>query len=180
MTTIYLNSLQVIILVLWVLTWITSRPWRKGWFLFLYLMTGIGLRKRYSPRASKFNAHLVGFGVPNYKDDIGTDLAVLSRCNHTVLSHGTFSFWAGFLAGGKRILPYMILNGKVKDLDKKLDPFMLPDEKLMLSEAWRGVMSDTIRRIDPRTLRCSHGKQANCKDPREELGSKGRWGDSHF
>ena len=36
------------------------------------------------------------------------DLSLLSQCNHTIMSHGTYSFWAGFLAGqgkGLRILP---------------------------------------------------------------------------
>ena len=30
------------------------------------------------------------------------DLSLLSQCNHTITSYGTFSFWAGFLAGGGR------------------------------------------------------------------------------
>jgi len=29
------------------------------------------------------------------------DLATLSKCNHTIISGGTFSFWAAWLAGGK-------------------------------------------------------------------------------
>jgi hypothetical protein len=36
------------------------------------------------------------------------DLALLAACNHTILTYGTFGFWAGLLAGGgngKRILP---------------------------------------------------------------------------
>jgi hypothetical protein len=39
---------------------------------------------------------------------VGRDLALLAACNHTILTYGTFGFWAGFLAGGgngKRILP---------------------------------------------------------------------------
>ena len=36
---------------------------------------------------------------------IGHDLAVMSLCNHTILTYGTFSHWAGFLAGGSRVLP---------------------------------------------------------------------------
>ena len=30
----------------------------------------------------------------------GYDLSLLSLCNHTILSYGTFSYWAGVLAGG--------------------------------------------------------------------------------
>ena len=36
------------------------------------------------------------------------DLALLSACNHTITSYGTYSFWANALAGrgkGKRIIP---------------------------------------------------------------------------
>ena len=36
---------------------------------------------------------------------IGHDLAVMSLCNHTILTYGTFSHWMGFLAGGSRVLP---------------------------------------------------------------------------
>ena len=35
------------------------------------------------------------------------DLSLLSQCNHTITSYGTFSFWAGFLAGGGRGLRVM-------------------------------------------------------------------------
>jgi galactoside 2-L-fucosyltransferase 1/2 len=31
------------------------------------------------------------------------DLSVLSMCNHTIASTGTFSWWAGYLAGGQTI-----------------------------------------------------------------------------
>ena len=36
------------------------------------------------------------------------DLSLLTLCNHTITSYGTYSFWAGFLAGqakGVRIIP---------------------------------------------------------------------------
>ena len=36
------------------------------------------------------------------------DLALVSQCNHSITSHGTFSFWAGLLAGrgrGLRVIP---------------------------------------------------------------------------
>ena len=38
----------------------------------------------------------------------GLDLALLASCDHTITSHGTYSFWASFLAGngtGLRIIP---------------------------------------------------------------------------
>ena len=35
----------------------------------------------------------------------GVDLAVLSRCNHSIVDYGTFGMWAALLAGGKIVLP---------------------------------------------------------------------------
>ena len=68
---------------------------------------------------------------------IGTDLAILSRCNHTILSYGTFSFWAGFLSGGKRIIPSMILSNYVSSpLDIDLDSFTMTDEGLEYEADW--------------------------------------------
>ena len=32
--------------------------------------------------------------------DDGQDLALLSQCNHTIMTVGTFGWWAGYLAGG--------------------------------------------------------------------------------
>ena len=35
----------------------------------------------------------------------GADLALLAACNHLVVTHGTFSFWAAYLAGGEVVAP---------------------------------------------------------------------------
>jgi hypothetical protein len=40
-----------------------------------------------------------------YISSIGHDMALMSMCNHTILTYGTFSYWLGFLAGGDVILP---------------------------------------------------------------------------
>ena len=58
-------------------------------------------------------------------------MALLASCNHTILSYGTFSFWSGFLSGGKRIVPSMIIYKWKKPLDKKLGSFVFPDEGLV-------------------------------------------------
>ena len=34
-------------------------------------------------------------GDPSDPGSVGADLALLAACNHTILSYGTFSFWAG-------------------------------------------------------------------------------------
>ena len=61
---------------------------------------------------------------------LGTDLAILSSCNHTILSYGTFSFWSGFLSNGKRIIPSMITNNMNNPLSVSLGPFDLTDKGL--------------------------------------------------
>ena len=57
--------------------------------------------------------HIAGsLQYPEYRDNktmsTGLDLALLSLCNHTITSYGSYSFWASFLAGeglGRRIIP---------------------------------------------------------------------------
>ena len=38
-------------------------------------------------------------------DNSASDLALLVNCNHTIQSYGTFSYFAGFLANGYKIIP---------------------------------------------------------------------------
>ncbi len=38
---------------------------------------------------------------PTHPRSSGYDLVLLSQCNHTIISTGTFSWWAGWLAGGQ-------------------------------------------------------------------------------
>ena len=113
------------------------------------------------PRVPTAHIFPVGNGKAGSQFDIGVDLATLSQCNHTILSYGkgllvtlvagnslfhcviyiifpllsgTFSFWAGFLAGkeSKRIIPSMIFKQKqrVNPLDVKVPPFALTDHGL--------------------------------------------------
>lgn len=52
----------------------------------------------------------------------GIDLALLSACNHTITSYGTYSFWAGFLAGGgkgERIIPPFFPKYRMKGQDSR-------------------------------------------------------------
>lgn len=46
----------------------------------------------------------------------GQDLSILAHCNHTIMTIGTFGYWAGYLAGGETIY---------------LDNYTLPDSQFL-------------------------------------------------
>ena len=75
--------------------------------------------------------NLIGSGHVNNRISVGLDMALISRCNYTILSYGTFSFWGGFLSGGPKILPiHMSSMFFTWDGDKPAkwqEPFYLPD-----------------------------------------------------
>ena len=59
----------------------------------------------------------------------GRDLAILSACNATILSYGTYGFWGGFLAGrGNGIRCEKIQKNKLSEVNSKrcraLESFM--------------------------------------------------------
>ena len=99
----------------------------------------------------------LGTGQLHDRLDIGRDLAIMSQCNHTILSHGTYSFWAGFLAGGQRIIPSMVLKlakgsgrGKQRVLDSNLGPFHMTDKGLQYfsqQELKDHGIEDTFKRV---------------------------------
>ena len=60
-----------------------------------------GKEKIANKRGSK-NLFFVGNPSDTYG---GFDLGLLARCNHTIQSYGTYSYFAGFLAGGLKIIP---------------------------------------------------------------------------
>ena len=66
---------------------------------------------------------------------MGHDLAVMSLCNHTIVSKGTFSFWMGFLSGGNVVRPDHFGDyrkpGVVYDKHLFQDPLKNPQSRLM-------------------------------------------------
>ena len=56
------------------------------------------------------NLYFVGCGLTNDLNCVGQDFAFLSSCNHTIISHGTFGQWAGYLTGGEMYTEYGALN----------------------------------------------------------------------
>eukprot|EP00096_Caligus_rogercresseyi_P007243 TRINITY_DN2504_c0_g1_i1.p1 TRINITY_DN2504_c0_g1~~TRINITY_DN2504_c0_g1_i1.p1 ORF type:complete len:419 (+),score=24.23 TRINITY_DN2504_c0_g1_i1:52-1308(+) len=75
--------------------------------LFLYVSDDLAWGKEnLGPRTKKSkDLFFLGEGLGSKEDSIGHDLAVLKSCNHTIQSHGTFSYWAGFLSNGTVITP---------------------------------------------------------------------------
>ena len=60
-----------------------------------------GRQNLMNKRGSK-NLYIIG----NPADNLGKyDLALLASCNHTIQSYGSFTYFAGFLAGGLKIIP---------------------------------------------------------------------------
>ncbi len=52
------------------------------------------------------NLFFSGCGQPTNSECIGRDFALLSSCNHTIVTHGSFGLWAAFLAGGEIYTEY--------------------------------------------------------------------------
>jgi len=87
---------------------------------------------------ASFRPQLTGFYDVKDRDSAGLDLAVLSLCNHLVLSRGTFGLWASVLSGKTRILPkhfHPQMKGKPFDMRNQVPIFDL-------SHHW---MSEEIR-----------------------------------
>jgi len=86
--------------------------------------------KEQIPRG--FRPVFTGFYNESAEDSAGLDLAVLTSCNYTILSRGTFGLWGNILSGSLRLLPKHFLPTPVPEpLDKK---FQVP--LIDLSHGW--------------------------------------------
>ena len=57
------------------------------------------------------NIFFVGCGEGEKTDCIGKDFAVLSKCNHTILTHGTYGHWVSLIhVAFYCILSYILPN----------------------------------------------------------------------
>lgn len=52
------------------------------------------------------NLFFMGCGNGEEVECIAKDLSLLSKCNHTITTHGTFGHWASYLAGGEIYTEY--------------------------------------------------------------------------
>ena len=50
---------------------------------------------------------------PDDPGSVAFDLALLAGCNHTIITHGSFSVWAGILAGGMTYTQDGVLEGNL-------------------------------------------------------------------
>jgi len=62
-------------------------------------------REKLGRRVKEGDLHFNPDGLPGDEGSIGHDLAVLASCNHTIVSHGSFSYFAGAFAGGIVVNP---------------------------------------------------------------------------
>ncbi len=106
--------------------------------LFLFVSDDMAWgREKLSLRNKERDLHFVG-ASGNDETAVGMDLALLAYCNHTIQSYGTFSFFAGFFAGGLRILPQHFREyRRPKEKGSKLldkNPLENPLPRLFFSE----------------------------------------------
>ena len=63
------------------------------------------VKNKLLPQGKDGDLYVGGEGLPNDNESIGNDFALLANCNHTIESHGSFSYLAGAFAGGFKIKP---------------------------------------------------------------------------
>ncbi|XP_043915180.1 galactoside alpha-(1,2)-fucosyltransferase 2-like [Protopterus annectens] len=75
--------------------------------------------------------------------DAGEDLAMLIHCNHTIMTIGTFGYWAGYLAGGEVIYldKFVLPNSPFLEVFK-YEAFYLPN--------WIGIPANLSSLQNPR------------------------------
>ena len=95
---------------------------KKKWLIFVFVSDDIQWGKdKLLYRVKERDLYFGGSGLPDVNDSIGKDFALLASCNHTVESHGSFSYFAGAFAGGFKIKPNHFT--KYRDRKHKENPF---------------------------------------------------------
>ena len=68
--------------------------------VFLFVSDDMRWARRNDDIKNEKNVFFVGCGEPGNYECIGKDLAILSKCNHTIESSGSLGQWASYFAGG--------------------------------------------------------------------------------
>uniref|UniRef100_UPI00358FA9AB galactoside alpha-(1,2)-fucosyltransferase 2-like isoform X1 n=1 Tax=Myxine glutinosa TaxID=7769 RepID=UPI00358FA9AB len=89
---------------------------------------------RQNINVSRGDVYFAADGIPNASP--GQDLAVLAACNHTIMTIGTFGFWAGYLSGGDVIYmdKYVMPNSPFLKVFR-YEAFYLPH--------WKGIPANS-------------------------------------
>ena len=72
--------------------------------VFVYTSDDMQWAKENLPQEKNF--FLSGCGQPQNWECIGRDFALLSACNHTIVTQGSLGLWAAFSAGGEIYTEY--------------------------------------------------------------------------
>ena len=103
--------------------------------IFVVITDDISWCKQHVKKRAK-DVFIVSQPKAELYDGIGHDLAVMSKCNHTIISRGSFSYFSSILAGGATILPCHFEEYKLKDKEDDNDdtcnrhPLHTPLDKL--------------------------------------------------
>ncbi|XP_066486457.1 galactoside alpha-(1,2)-fucosyltransferase 2-like [Tiliqua scincoides] len=92
--------------------------------------------------ASRGDVYFAGDGR---ESSPGRDFALLTHCNHTIMTIGTFGIWAGYLAGGETVYlaNYTLPNSPLLDVFKP-SAIYLPE--------WKGIAADLYPLLIPPPL----------------------------
>ena len=100
--------------------------------IFVIISDDVAWCKQYIKKKQK-NVFVVSNPELDTLDGIGHDLAVISQCNHTIISRGSFSYFSSIFAGGSKVLPcHFDLYKKKNDFDNVIcnrHPLQQPIDK---------------------------------------------------
>lgn len=100
---------------------------------FLVITDDVAWCKEHVKKADK-DVFIVSNPKLELHNGIGHDLAIMSKCNHSIVSRGTFSYFSSFFAGGATILPchfpaYKLSSDQKNEICNR-DPLTNPIPKL--------------------------------------------------
>jgi galactoside 2-L-fucosyltransferase 1/2 len=72
-----------------------------------------------------------------YDNSVYEDMALLVRCNHSIISQGSYGWWAAYLAGGKVVYCKTYLDPKTKTFNKQMGRIIQPSD--VFPPEWIGL-----------------------------------------
>ena len=115
-------------------------PSKKYNLAFVYVSDDLAWGKA-TIGAKKGGAKHVYFIGEEDKDKGPYDLALLANCNHTIQSYGSFTYYAGFFAGGLKVIPQNFPEYRTQDTfhikQLKLNPLDHPLPRLIFFDTMK-------------------------------------------